>query len=385
MPNPPKKDAHIPELDGVRGIAILLVLLFHFQGHRPDSVPRVLGLPFSLGWSGVDLFFVLSGFLITGILLDSRHADNYFAAFYARRVLRIFPLYLLTIFAYFEIVLPIAHHFGQWQSLNGDLQIWYWLHLSNWRSAFGHDVPLLSHIWSLSIEEQFYFIWPMVVLFVEPTELAYVCLMLMGAALFLRGAFANSLYGFDFLYRLTPFRMDSLAAGSLIALLVRDAQWFAFVKSRLGRLTFAAVSMLLLVLFFSSRTSSTSAPLTTTVGYTAFGLAYGCLVFFAYCYSGSSMWRVRTLRSRFLRALGKYSYAIYIIHVPIAIYQTSYVARISQGLPAGTQIALWLLSIAFGGLVSFALALASWHLLEKHFLRLKHWFVVKYQIAPREI
>src|SRR5262249_57821933 len=115
-----------PELDGVRGIAILLVMLFHFQGTRPHWIPKVLTYPMILGWSGVDLFFVLSGFLITGILVETRGAENYFSSFYARRVLRILPLYLVAVFLCFRVALPLARSFGRDLDPGGPLEPWYW-------------------------------------------------------------------------------------------------------------------------------------------------------------------------------------------------------------------------------------------------------------------
>ncbi len=145
----------IPELDGVRGLAIPLVLLFHFQGVRPPWAPRALTFPMIVGWSGVDLFFVLSGFLIPRLLIGTRDSDNYFSAFYARRVLRIFPLYLLAVFLCFRVGLPLAERLGVPAGPERALEPWFWLHVSNWKSAFGHDVEPLSHFWSLAIEEPF--------------------------------------------------------------------------------------------------------------------------------------------------------------------------------------------------------------------------------------
>ena len=191
---PQKKHDVILELDGVRGIAILLVLLFHLELPYPAGAPRLLFAPLLIGWSGVDLFFVLSGFLITGILIDTRDCRNYFSSFYMRRVLRIMPLYLLAVFAYFAVALPIAHHFGYWSARNGSAQMWFWLHLSNWPAAFGTVVPFIGHFWSLSVEEQFYFVWPLVVLFVRPSRLIHVCCGVVVAALALRIAFVNSTF-----------------------------------------------------------------------------------------------------------------------------------------------------------------------------------------------
>jgi len=366
----PKKSGLIPELDGVRGMAILLVLLSHFQGPRPASFPSILFVPEDLGWSGVDLFFVLSGFLITGILVETRRSSNYFSSFYARRMLRIFPLYLVFIFGYFEIALPLARYFGHEQHSNY-AQMWYWLHLSNWRSAFILDLGPLSHLWSLSIEEQFYLIWPMVVLLVRPSWLVYVCCAMILTPLGLRLAFLNNVYGWELLHRLTPFRIDSLAVGCVIALFVRNKKWLSIAQPRLWLITSIALAPLLAVLVFA-KTLSAGSRLMTTWGYTAFALAYGCLVFSAYLYSGSSMWLASQLRSAPLRAFGKYSYAIYVLHWPLVGLQKRVLAALASG---HGRVVLWILAPLSGILISFALAHASWHLLEKHFLRLKSRFV----------
>ena len=222
----------IPELDGVRGLAILLVLLFHF-GARPQGVPRLLTGLFALGWTGVDLFFVLSGFLITGILIRTKECSNYFRSFYARRALRIFPLYVLTIVAYFYIALPIAHHFGKWSSWDNSLGTWYWLHISNWQSSFGNEVPLLTHYWSLAIEEQFYLLWPLVVFFLPNSKLPHICIMIIAVSFGLRCIFQVQLDLYpSLLCRLTPFRLDALAFGGLLATIVINDSLCSAIESR---------------------------------------------------------------------------------------------------------------------------------------------------------
>jgi hypothetical protein len=151
-------------------LAILLVLAFHcrvaFSGTQEIPLPilRVL----DLGWSGVDLFFVLSGFLITGILLDSRESHGYFRTFYARRVLRIFPLF----FAYLFLVLVVFRYAWIWYS-GRDLWSatnpwWYFSYLLNWKPDHGYNDLYLGHLWSLAIEEQFYLVWPLVVWLLSP-------------------------------------------------------------------------------------------------------------------------------------------------------------------------------------------------------------------------
>jgi peptidoglycan/LPS O-acetylase OafA/YrhL len=364
----------IPELDGVRGVAILAVLAYHFS--LPPGMPHVLSNALGLGWSGVDLFFVLSGFLITGILMDTRTSGNYFSSFYARRVLRIFPLYLSFVFAYFVIALPLAHHLGYWQSWDNSMQPWYWLHLSNWLSAFGHDAVLLTHLWSLSIEEQFYLVWPIVVLFIRPAWLPYLCSILIIIPFALRLAYLNNSYGEEFLYRLTPFRVDTLAAGCLMAVIANNAAWCAAIGARLRYLTPAALSLLLFVLVWA-HSESAYTPWMVTWGYTSLALIYACLVFSASFYSGSSHWWAIQLRRPFLRTFGKYSYGIYVLHIPILYFQSRFLFNISDRIPEGARAAVWILSIPVGVLLSFAAAQASWHLLEKHCLQWKKYFVAK--------
>ncbi len=360
----------IPELDGVRGLAILSVLLYHFS--LPPAVPHVLSSALWLGWSGVDLFFVLSGFLITGILLDTRSAGNYLSSFYARRALRIIPLYLTFVFLYFAVALPLAHHWGYWQKWDNSMQLWYWLHLSNWRSAFGNDALLLSHLWSLSVEEQFYLVWPMIVLFVRPSWLGYACLAMIAVPFALRLAYLDNSYGPEFLYRLTPFRMDALAAGCLTAVIARNPAWRAATDAHIRLFILTALSLLLFVLFWT-RSGSAYTPWMITLGYTSLAFAYACLVFSAYFYSGSSHWLAIQLRRPFLRTFGKYSYGIYVLHVPILYFQIRFFLNLSDRIPEYSRSALWILSIPLGVLLSFAASQASWHLLEKHCLRLKKY------------
>ncbi len=364
----------IPELDGVRGIAILLVLVFHFQLMRPASIPWILGFPLTLGWSGVDLFFVLSGFLITGILLRTRDSRNYFSSFYARRALRIFPLYLLIVFAYFVVALPLCDHCVYLRSSDASLQAWYWFHLSNWRSAFGQDVGPLAHFWSLSIEEQFYLVWPMAVLLAGPRWLPYITCGLIVAPLGLRFAYVDTQFGGELIHRLTPFRIDSLAVGCLVALIVRNDTWAETLAARVRWIAWVSLG-LFGALLVVTRASSPVAPGMATLGYTLLAFIYGCLVFRAFRAAGSAAWFAVQLRRRWLRLLGKYSYAIYVFHWPIAYARSVLLTGISDQVSEETFAIVWGLSLLGGMAVSFAAGLASWYLFEKHCLALKKWFV----------
>src|SRR5947209_10880356 len=133
--------SRIPELDGIRGIAILMVLMVHF-GSAP-GLPSAVGAVVEFGWAGVDLFFVLSGFLITGILLSTRQHEGYFSTFYRNRTLRIFPIY----YAFLLVALVLA---PEWK------QVAYWLYLGHFMNASDQPIKYMRHFWSLAIEEQFY-------------------------------------------------------------------------------------------------------------------------------------------------------------------------------------------------------------------------------------
>ena len=370
----------IPELDGVRGLAVLLVMLCHSTMIQapPESVPFILRNALFLGWSGVDLFFVLSGFLITGILLDSRGSSNYFSSFYARRVLRIFPLYFISVLAYFHLALPLAHHFGQWKAFTNSLEMWFWIHLSNWKLAFGEDGGRLSHFWSLAIEEQFYLFWPLVVFFAGRRRLPYVCLALIGISFGLRCFYAHNDFGIWFLYCLTPFRVEPLAVGSLAAVLVRNGRTLAMLRDSRLLAGVAAVGVILLfAVLLTGRSVDFGTPLMATLGFTSFAIIYGCLVLFAYMQSGSPDWLVSQLRRPVLRAFGKYSYAIYVFHVPLFVMYGRF-------LPARLGFIFWFLAVVGAIGLSYGLALVSWHLVEKHFWGLKRRFSVKFTVPGVE-
>ena len=170
-------------LDGLRGIAILAVIAEHtLRLFHPTSVLSRLWAAFQeSSWAGVDLFFVLSGFLITGILLDSRHDKRYFLNFYARRTLRIFPLYYAVLVIAILIV-PAVMGFSKLPELYSRLvanQLWLWTYLQNFAQASGpHALPGFGHFWSLAVEEQFYWVWPLAVFLLPRRHLFRLCITL---------------------------------------------------------------------------------------------------------------------------------------------------------------------------------------------------------------
>lgn len=169
----PQASGHIQALDGVRGLAVVMVFLDHASNHLHPSSNAALEWArriCSTGWFGVDIFFVLSGFLITTILLEARSTENFYKVFYARRFLRIAPLYYGVLFLAL-LLEPGLHLFRRHEG-----QIWYWLNLSNLPTAFNpYRLGFLLHFWSLAIEEQFYLVWPTIVRHLRIRGLAWVC------------------------------------------------------------------------------------------------------------------------------------------------------------------------------------------------------------------
>ena len=352
----------IPELDGVRGLAISLVLLFHLQ------VPL-----FGIGWCGVDLFFVLSGYLITSILLASKGSQRYFETFYARRILRIFPLYFSALFVVFCVALPIAWHFRMARAVPLTEQLWYWLYLSNWRNASGHIIYYLSHFWTLAVEEQFYLVWPIIVFLLSRRSLASFCLGIVVVCLLLRSILCWDGANTELIHRGTVFRMDALAWGGLIALMNSGEELAGRLRPLLRTGAYVALALLVIILI-SSGPSALSVPM-LSVGYTALGLASASLVWRASANSGRDRLANRILGARPLRELGKYSYGIYVLHYPVVILLLIAKAKVAVRFPLAEETGILLFLTAVVGFgASYAAALLSWNLLEKRVLRFKERF-----------
>ena len=354
------------ELDGIRGIAILLVLVSHFG--KPACPPGVLSDVLDFGWVGVDLFFVLSGFLITGILLDSKGQPNYFRRFYLRRVFRILPIYYAYLIVFFHVVPVIAHATGRLDTFaygRGD-EAWYWIYLSNWRDAVYQNAHL-RHFWSLSIEEQFYIVWPLIVYVVSPRMLKYVCIVLAISSTVLRFVAAHEGVSKYFLYGATPFRLEGLALGALLALAARDA----ILHKRVARVipwVWPAAAAILVGVVVRSGSDHLSMSM-GTYGYASVALLCGALVFWGTVQAGTKQLFARFLRTSWLVQFGKYSYGLYVWHVLFGgfVRAGEEFARRQWGL----SWSLLPVALAVGIGVSYGVALLSWKLIEEPCARLK--------------
>ncbi|HUE86999.1 MAG TPA: acyltransferase [Vicinamibacterales bacterium] len=378
----------IPALDGVRGLAILLVILFHHTLMRQETVVDQVYVNLArLGWSGVDLFFVLSGFLITGLLVDSKGGSHYYRNFYIRRTLRIFPLYYAFL-VYVLWVCPWLWPDTQLAAMSRDAmagrsEAWYWLYLPNVLFArdetFGH--PNLAVTWSLAIEEQFYLLWPLVVALTSRRALAWTCGGLIVAAFALRTWLVLEEAHWIVPYVLPMCRMDALAAGALVALALRaDGGGAPAASARLlarARIVAIGAAVVVLAIWYIEDpldNADWSEPLMQTVGYTTIALGYAAVVALAAGGQAGS-WLVRVFSASALQTLGRYSYALYLFHVPIRRFIRDEYFPVDAfptwlGSPLPGQLLFYVAATA----PALALAWLSWHVYERRWLALARHF-----------
>jgi len=373
LPAPSSEPARLLALDGVRGLAIVLVVVMHamFFGvplpgvpplHQDGAYVRLAGL----GWCGVDVFFVLSGFLITGILMRSKGEPHYFRNFYARRDLRIFPLY----YAVLALLLFVLQRPRTTPAETAG----YLLYVQNFQFAFGGESTsdvARDITWSLAIEEQFYLVWPTVVWLASPRWLPRLCIAAIAFAIASR--FGGLALGIPKPYFLTFCRLDALAAGALLAIVPLPPRWFGAASAIAGAGTLVGIAQ-------ATGNSLPAGYVMQTWGLIgALSLAVGVLVLARH--GGGLVGRVFTLRV--LRSFGAYSYCIYLVHFLVV----EKLAFSCYGEPAAPPNALqaWLVAnvpptgllALFTSLclaVSWGIAVLSWHLFEKWFLRLKRHF-----------
>jgi len=371
---PPR--GYMPALDGVRGAAMLLVLVHHISAQFPRPSGALLNVVKSAafaGWTGVDFFFVLSGSLITGILLKARSGPHYFRSFYARRTVRIFPLYYAVL-----ILLHLLSGNG-----TRPYWAWYWTYSTDFLFAWKGSFFVPGHFWSLAVEEHYYLVWPAVVYYLSTRALQGVCAALIAGAFLLRLAMLLAGASRIAIYVLTFCRMDALALGSLLALAAGNPKSWNIVV-RIARIALPLTAGLCLARFSMRGQWLQYGFVAQTAGYSITILLYAALVVGALASPTIGF----SFTTGPLRFCGKYSYAVYVLHPFVIARLAPFFALgnmgrrsvlISAGSAAGLSAGsfLWLDGIAavllFIG-CSIALALLSWWLLEQPCLRLKRFF-----------
>lgn len=342
------QDKHFTQLDGLRGIAILIVLIGHVASRPIGMGIQHLG---QIPPLGVDLFFVLSGFLITGVLLRAKGRPRFFGNFYARRVLRIAPLYFTLLLFMFGI----AHY--RWVPFSfesHDLKWWvFTLYIQNiYYKTIGNLGPLVIAItWSLAIEEQFYTVWPLLVAKLNPRMLTSVAIALIAIAPFAR--FVLPKYGWD--PYINPLcRMDAMAMGAILSIWIfQSGPSDALIrKYALRVITLAGLGEIFGLLVHISHYVDKSFVGLAFTGLLALSLVWNPLSALL------SIWP--------LRQTGKISYCLYLVHPSIGavLYYEMHGASIVQKIVRSTLIIL----------LSYLLSVASWKLFEQPILRLKRYF-----------
>ncbi len=348
----------IPQLDAVRGLAILVVMLHNISPKYPLFRSDKL---FTDGWMGVDLFFVLSGLLITGILLDTKQSAGYFKNFYVRRCLRIWPLYYSLLFFMFVVIRflnPSEYHLvvqssSPWWAFPLFLQNLLLLISTNAAGPLGVT-------WSLAIEEQFYLVWPVVVRFCSFAQLRRFAVAEICVSPALR--YYLSLHHVD-LYTNIFCRLDGLMAGALLALLIRSDD---FVPSKLLKRAW------ILLLIAAPLAFLTEALHARWIVFSFTALASTAFVYVAMF--SKRKWLETVMTNRFLVNTGTVSYGLYLLHkIPVGMVEVLHVER-HPYLP---------MPIIF--VMTYILAALSWRLLEKPFLRLKRHFQLKPPRMDRQV
>jgi len=372
------KPAHMPELDGVRGVAIAMVMALHFvcsQITAPDSwLERVAAKVTGYGNWGVDLFFVLSGFLITGILSDTRGAERYFRAFYARRTLRIFPLYYAVLLVLL-VFIPgsLAARYAPALLRTREQQLWLWTYLTNvYIGKVGDfDIPYVSHFWTLAVEEHFYLVWPFVVGGLSRVVVMRICVAASLFALALRLALAFALPETLYAHVLTPCRLDALCIGAWFALANRASGGHAALAATVRGVGLASALGVLATSAWHVVRPADVAP--DALRETLLALLFGALIATVSSPDGPHVLK-RTLRWGWLGWLGKYSYGLYVYHGIIGYAFTKHGTLPGFVQAAGSHFGGIMLQAVAGTAASIAVAVASYELFEAPFLKLKSRF-----------
>jgi peptidoglycan/LPS O-acetylase OafA/YrhL len=348
----------IPELDGLRAIAVTMVLLWHYVGVPGGGSLYAVFRP---GRSGVDLFFVLSGFLITSILIKSRGDAGYFTQFYIRRALRILPVYVVMLAIFF------AGRLAGWHEglFGGGFATWtYAAFLQNFemsaRASYGPD--FLSATWSLAIEEQFYLVFPLLVAALPNRVLPKVLVTIIVVSVLLKLP-AHTLFNHYAAYTLMPCRADALAVGALVAWCIQDQAAHAWLREHRQSILRVCVALLCVFPVLWIIPGRSFALHMAAWGYSYLAALYATILLTVLMFrDADALWLLRTSLAR---GLAECSYALYLFHYPIlvAVFALADMPMRLSGVGSGLMILL-------AAALSIGLSVVSLQLIERPFLRL---------------
>jgi peptidoglycan/LPS O-acetylase OafA/YrhL len=346
--------SYFKELDGVRGIAALMVVTFHFFQpfirHAEPLLRNVSKIAF-IGQTGVTLFFVLSGFLITRILLRSKERPAFFSTFYFRRSLRIFPLYFIFLSIYYFII-PLLENSAV---VSFNKQWPYWVYLQNFAVTFDWSSAGPKHFWSLAVEEHFYLFWPLIVYFFNRKSLKIIIWSLFPVVLITR--FLLLMNGHEVFY-FTFTTLDGLALGALLAVQENECRLPGAKKS-----VFILIGILSVLGLGWGLTSGKAIFFIQVFKLTAIAVAYYAIIALILSVKGGQNPFTQLLSSKPLSFCGKISYGIYVYHV-VCIH------LVSKFLPGINIVSGFAMSIA----CTLLIASISYFAIENQFLKLKDRF-----------
>jgi peptidoglycan/LPS O-acetylase OafA/YrhL len=380
QPTGPAK--RIPELDGLRGFAIFLVLLCHYVGGAPlgprHSLSARIGEAMGLGALGVDLFFILSGFLIGGILLNSRSSPRYYRTFYLRRFFRIIPIYYSWLIL-FGVVMLAARRWGVAGGDEFKTLTPYWAYFIFIQNYFQRSTAIqifwLGPLWSLAVEEQFYLLAPPVVRNLSLPSLVKILTGVLLFSLLLR-LFLSSIYGADHDYwginastNWMFCRADDLALGMLVATLWVNPQSKRRLQERIGLSYAGFFSCSVTLLAMSYWLLKPDSFMTATLGRTVIGFFFVFLLIIPLTHTEGLLAKI--FRWRPLRELGKVSYCVYIIHVAVnwALFRT--LMHVEPRFDSWRAIGVVSLSLV----VTLIIAELSWRFLENPLIHRGHRYL----------
>jgi peptidoglycan/LPS O-acetylase OafA/YrhL len=356
-------------------IAMVMALHFVYPLEARSFIERVASRASGYGLWGVDLFFVLSGFLITGILYDAKGSEGYFKNFYMRRTLRIFPLYYGVLFLLlFAIPRSFAASLDPALLETRDAGPWLLTYLTNVFIARTNEfsIPYVSHFWSLAVEEHFYLFWPFLIGFFSRVQAMRACVLLALFSLVLRIAMIAAGATALAPQVLTPCRLDTLCLGAFFALAIRGpggaSAW------ALGSRRWLPVTALAMFALSALHLLAPALDLVVIeVRGTVLALFFAVLILNASSDAGFSPIK-RLFRWRPLGTLGKYSYGLYVFHglVSYGFEQRHVFARLEALIGSHTLTSLAYVTAGVG--LSFLISIASYELFEVRFLALKKLF-----------
>ncbi|MBW4037972.1 MAG: acyltransferase [Acidobacteria bacterium] len=333
---------HVPELDGLRALAVLAVVAHHFFLNWGESMGS-LGPPAKFAWVGVDIFFVLSGYLITGILLRNKPDRTSMGNFYAKRALRIWPLYFILLGAVCLEARFVFHRPYPWK-----ISLVLMQNFLHWWPNMG-----FNQTWSLCIEEQFYFVWPFLIFYFPRRALPVILGTILVCSPMLRFAAIHHGVSSKLLYTATQYRLDPIALGSLLALAFYEG-WLSKQRAgQIGKIAVPVLSALALGEIYFNRVDlgQRSALLYSFIAFASAGLV-------AILVSPVKGVFHTVMASAPFRYVGKISYGLYMLH-PLVF---GVLAHAALRPIVAAPLAL---------VLSFGVAMLSWHFMESRLLRLK--------------